>query len=105
MLRLSGHLGLLPRLRGAQSTVPGQGEEISLPFNNGGCPRLALNTFLGNRWSIPIPPPDQGLSIFSRPFVCHPDQASEAQAEANARRDRREAICLKTRGKKEIAPR
>ena len=42
------------------------------------------------------------LSIFSRPFVCHPDQVSEAQAEANARRYRREAICLKTRGKKEI---
>jgi len=47
----------------------------------------------------------QRLSIFPRPFVCHPDQVSEAQAEANAWRDRREAICLKTRGKKEIAPR
>jgi len=49
--------------------------------------------------------PGPGLSIFSRAFVCHPDQVSEAQAEANARRDRREAIYLKTRGKKEIAPR
>jgi hypothetical protein len=41
-----------------------------------------------------IRPLDRDWSIFARPFVCHPDQVSEAQAEAKARRDRREAICL-----------
>src|SRR6266849_5720080 len=43
--------------------------------------------------------------LLARPFVCHPDQVSGAQAGANPRRDRREAIRLKTRGIKEIAPR
>ncbi len=43
---------------------------------------------------------DQRLWIFSGALVCHPDQMSEAQAEAKAWRDQREAMWLKMRGKK-----
>jgi len=45
-------------------------------------------------------PLSDAVDFLARPFVCHPDQVSEAQAEANARSDRREAIRLKRAGKK-----
>ena len=48
----------------------------------------------------PVPPPGQRLSIFWHARFCHPDQASEAQAEANAWRDQREAMCLENARKK-----
>jgi len=50
---------------------------------------------------VPVPP-GQRLSVFSDTLICHPDQVSEAQAGANAQRDQREAMCLKTCEKKEI---
>ncbi len=49
-------------------------------------------------------PPVETVDFLAGAF-CHPDQVSEAQAGANAWRDQREAMCLKTRGKEEIASR
>ncbi len=51
-----------------------------------------------------ISPPRETVDFLAGAF-CHPDQVSEAQAGANAWRDQREAMCLKTRGKEEIASR
>jgi hypothetical protein len=55
---------------------------------------------LSRRQEVRRSPPDETVDFLAGASFCHPDQVSEAQAVAKARRDRREAMCLKTPGKK-----